>query len=568
MRWLAVITFLFVHALCSAQSVRYSVVISEVMADPSPVVQLPNAEYIELKNVSGSAINLQGWHLTTSTGRSNAFLSYLLPADSFLIITSITQARTFAAYGRALGITNFPSLNNDSATISLIAREGNVIHTVNYNTTWFGNDIKKEGGWSLEMRDTRNGCAGKENWTASTDAHGGTPGTKNSVDAMLTYNKAPLITNAYLLNDRTIIVQFDAAVDSANAATVARYSLSPTIALQNVRVLNPLLNLVQVTLTSPLNAATVYTLTVNNIINCKGNAIPTQQIKIGTPQAAATGDVVINEILFNPRPGGYDYVELYNRSKKIIDVSNLYIANRSSNGSIANYKKISNQPLYLFEGDYIVSTEDSTALNKQYNVQNKKAVVQISSLPSYPDDAGNVVITNINNAVIDEVAYHHNWHFPLISNKEGVALERIDPAGPSNNKDNWHSAATTAGYGTPGYQNSQYQLFQNPNVTINIKPAVFSPDNDGRDDVATVTYTLAESGYVANIFIYDASGRQVRHLVKNAVLGLQGFFTWNGLDEKEQRLPVGPYIIYTELFNLQGRKKVFKNTIILARPLR
>jgi len=85
--------------------------------------------------------------------------------------------------------------------------------------------------------------------------------------------------------------------------------------------------------------------------------------------------------------------------------------------------------------------------------------------------------------------------------------------------------------------------------------------------VATIEYSAAEGGAVVNVFVYDASGRKVRHLVKNAVLGTRSKFTWDGLDEKRQRLPVGQYILYTELFTLQGKKQQFKNVVVLARRL-
>jgi len=39
------------------------------------------------------------------------------------------------------------------------------------------------------------------------------------------------------------------------------------------------------------------------------------------------------------------------------------------------------------------------------------------------------------------------------------------------------------------------------------------------------------------------------------------------LDEKGQRLLIGNYIVYTELFNLHGKKKQFKNVAVLARRL-
>ena len=108
---------------------------------------------------------------------------------------------------------------------------------------------------------------------------------------------------------------------------------------------------------------------------------------------------------------------------------------------------------------------------------------------------------------------------------------------------------------------------QSANAAIEITPKVFSPDNDGRDDIATIQYKTTEPGYVANITIYDANGRPVRNLVKNATLSLQGYWIWDGLDDKKLKLPVGTYILFTELFDLKGKKVIFKNVIVLARQL-
>lgn len=277
--------------------------------------------------------------------------------------------------------------------------------------------------------------------------------------------------------------------------------------------------------------------------------------------------MVINEILFNPKPNAFDYVEFYNKSNKILDASKLYIANRNSSGTISSLKKLSETPFYIFPEDHIVATEDAASLQTNYLVQNPSNVLLISSLPSYPDDEGIIVLTNSIGDIVDEVSYLDDWHFALISDDEGVALERIDPASVSQNKNNWHSAASTAGYGTPTYKNSQYKRVDNINATIEVSPKIFSPDNDGHDDILTISYNIAESGYVANINIFDANGRLVRYFVKNALLGLKGSWNWDGLDEKNQKLPIGTYIIYTEIFNLQGKKKSFKNTVVLARRL-
>ena len=167
-----------------------------------------------------------------------------------------------------------------------------------------------------------------------------------------------------------------------------------------------------------------------------------------------------------------------------------------------------------------------------------------------------------------KVNYSDDWHFKLIDNAEGVSLERIDPGSPSQNPDNWHSAASTAGYGTPGYKNSQFKNQQSIAATIEVLPKVFSPDNDGFDDIATVQYKITEPGYVANITIFDAAGRPIRNLVRNGTLSTNGYWNWDGLDDKGLKLPVGAYILFTEIFNLQGKKERFKNVVVLARNLR
>ncbi|HUQ97144.1 MAG TPA: lamin tail domain-containing protein, partial [Chitinophagaceae bacterium] len=277
--------------------------------------------------------------------------------------------------------------------------------------------------------------------------------------------------------------------------------------------------------------------------------------------------VVINEILFNPKPGGWDYVELYNRSDSSINLSAYFLTNRNSSGQYGPLKKLCDSGCYLPPKGYVVFTENAADLALRFFVKNPAAVIEIASLPSYANAAGTVVLMDSLHNVIDAVTYNEDWQFNLLTNAEGVALERIDPSGKSGDKSNWRSAASDAGYGTPGYQNSNFKLFQKAMLTVAATPTIFSPDGDGIADVATLSYTTPENSFVANVFIYNVSGRQVRHLVKGALLGTAGTFTWNGLDENGQLLPVGQYIIYTEIFNLQGTKQGFKNVVVLARRL-
>jgi len=560
--------FLFLSPFFLFAQNRYDVVIDEIMADQTPQIGLPSNEWIELKNVSANPINLQNWRIGDAAGQSGPMPNFILQPDSFVIVCTGSAVTAMQVYGRVISITSFPSLDNDGDQLYLKSNTGLTIHAVSYSLSWYQNAVKSDGGWTLEMIDTKNPCAGISNWKASTDARGGSPGIKNALDAVNNDQSAPSIKNAYAIDNLNIVIVFDEPLDSLKGATIANYAIDGGLSIQSAVAISPLFDKVQFRLTTVMQANKVYNITVNNVTDCKNNSIGSKnKAKVGLPVDAALSEMVINEILFNPKSGGYDYAEFYNRSNKIFDANKLYIANRNSSGVISSTKLISTIPYYIFPGDYIVVTENAINLSLDYMVQNPDAVFVVSSLPSFPDDEGDVILLNSQGAVVDEVKYKDDWQFALIADPNGVSLERIDPDGISQEATNWHSAASTAGFGTPTYKNSQYKLLQSINATVEITPKVFSPDNDGRDDIATIQYKTTEPGYVANITIYDANGRPVRNLVKNATLGLQGYWIWDGLDDKKLKLPVGSYILFTEIFNLNGKKEIFKNVVVLARKL-
>jgi hypothetical protein len=559
---LAVIIFLTSHA-----QNRYDVVIDEMMIDPTPQIALPNNEWIELRNTSSLPVNIQGWRIGDLTGQSGPMPNFILQPDSMVIICTGSAVAAMSVFGTTISVTSFPSLDNDADQVFLKAANGKIIHAVSYTQDWYQNDIKKDGGWSLEMTDTKNPCSGSDNWKASNSITGGTPGRKNSVDALNADTNAPQLTRAYTTDNQTIILVFDEPVDSLAAAVISNYTPGGGLVISSVSVLAPLFNQVQLKLAAPMQASTVYTITAAGVKDCKGNLISNHNTaRVGLPADAAKGELIINEILFNPRPNAFDYIEFYNNSNKIFDASKLFIANRSTAGAIGSIKAFSNTPVYIFPKEYIVLTENAASLTLNYMVRKAENVLTVSPLPSFPDDEGNAVLLNFQGMVIDELAYNKNWHFKLVDNDEGIALERVDPADSTQKEGNWHSAASTAGFGTPTYVNSQYKNIHAAAAAITVTPKVFSPDNDGHDDIMTLQYTVSESGYVANVTIFDVAGLTVKHLVRNGTLSSRiGYWNWTGLDDIERKLPAGTYIIYTENFNLQGKKKQFKNTVVVAR---
>jgi hypothetical protein len=545
---------------------RYDVIIDEIFPDPTPTVGLPNAEFIEIKNTSRQTVNLQGWHLLSTNSRSGSFGAYNLPPDSFLIITSLANSALFTSYPRVLGIASFPALDNAGTQLSLTSKEGATIHSVSYNNTWFQNDVKSDGGWSLEMIDTHNPCSGFSNWKASTNVRGGTPGTKNAVDGDNPDLLAPALLRASAVDSLQVVLTFSEPVDSVTAGTASNYSVSDGIgAPVGAAAIGPGFNTLRLLLAAPVVAGKVYVVTASNIRDCSGNVIrAAKTARLGVSAMPDSMDIVINELLFNPKPTAVDFVEIYNRSQKVVNLNNLYIASRSlTTNALAGVKQLTAESISLFPGDYFVISENASIVKKSYAAKNPYHFIDVA-MPSFPDEEGVVVLLNSQGRIIDELHYNAKWHFALIDNGEGISLERTDYNKPTQHPGNWTSAASTVGFATPSYQNSQFNSFGAVSAEVSITPKTFSPDNDGFEDYTMIQIRLSELGYIANITIFDARGRPVKDLAKNASLAATSSFRWDGLNDKFQKVPVGVYVMYTEVFNLSGKKKVFKNTVIVA----
>ena len=547
----------------------YDILIDELMADPSPPVSLPEFEWVELTNTSVFDMNLEGWRLQKPTSVSGPMPAFILRPDSFVIVCAAGAATGLSAYGPVIALSAFPSLGNTSDMLSLLSPEGKTIHTVNYTDEWYHNELKKAGGWSLEMMDTDNPCAGTGNWTASMDISGGTPGKRNAAAGLNADTISPKLLRAYATDSVTVVLVFNEPLDSLPASATAGYNISdgtgsPLLATPLPGLFNRVI--LRYAGNAALQRNRIYTVTVNGVPDCSGNIIgQSNEARVGLYELADERSFVINEVLFNPWPNGNDYVEIYNRSNKILNLRNAYVASRNTMGAISGIRQVSAEDYLFFPGDFIVITENASLVLNNYVAMNPEAFVQVTDMPSFNDDKGQVVLLDEQGNIIDEVGYDESWHFKLINNREGISLERIDYEAGSNDGQNWHSAAANVHFGTPTYRNSQAGKEPAVSGEVVLVPEIISPDNDGLDDYAQIRYTFPEPGYVCNITVFDASGRIVRYLERNSLCGLSGTYRWDGLGEKSGRLMQGIYIVLTEIFNLQGKKKMFKNVLVLAR---
>lgn len=549
----------------------FDIQINEIMADPDPPVGLPNAEYIELFNTSENEINLSGWNLIIGS-MPRTFGVIILQPGGFLLVGHENSAAELSEYGQFYGFSGF-QLTNAGQTITLKNQFDQVISTVAFSDDWYKDTNKKNGGWSLEQIDPANPCGGGANWIASVNTAGGTPATSNSVAGPNPDNSAPFASRVEVLSPSAIVVHFSEPMDSTLLNQPQTYKISPSAGFPILATATEpdfLRVAMNIDPSNSLSQDVIYMLEIlNDLTDCAGNLIDKSRVvSFGIPKPVVANDVIVNEILFNPNEDvvkGVDFVEIFNRSNKILDLSTMILATRDkSTGELSSPKNISESGLLLFPDSYMVLTTDPEVVKQQYFTENPDAFVKMASLPAFNNSDGVVVIATKGYEAIDQMAYNEKMHNPLLKSYKGVSLERINPERPSTDNTNWHSAAEDAGFATPGYKNSQYSEAQFIDDPITIQPEIFSPDMDGRDDVLNINYQFDVPGFIANITIFDSRGRMVRKLIQNVLLGTEGTFSWDGITDEGQKASMGIYIIFFEVFDTSGSLNKYKKTAVLG----
>lgn len=547
------------------------IVINEIMADPAPVVGLPeDVEFIELYNSGTTVVDLTGWIFTDASTTNAVLPAFNLQPGGYLIVCDDSDVPSLAAFGDVVGASSFPGLTNAGERLQLFDAGSNLMDQVDYDISMYGDEVKEDGGWTLERIDPTFSCDNLGNWRASENAVlGGTPGQPNSVLGTFADNEAPQLTGVLLLTNSSIQLEFNEPLDPASVTDPGQYTISEGIG-------NPLLavavagnlNAVELLIAGTFTENIVYCVTVTGVTDCPGNAIGgnNNTACFGIPVAAEAGDVVINEILFNPYTGGSDFVELYNTSGKIIDLSTMFIAEIDPDtDGIDNEKLISSTQLLLLPESYICLTADRTSQIENYQPIDPSAIFEMASFPSYGND-GECVIYVDTLEILDRLAYSDDWHFSNLDDDDGVSLERHDFFRPTQDEDNWHSAASTVSYATPGYRNSQVLVADAGNEEVWLDFETFSPDQDGFEDVLAINYLFPTSGWNTRVNIFDNKGRLVRNLMDNTLLGTEGgTFTWDGTNDNDNKVDVGVYVILVETSNPNtGEVKNFKLGCVVA----
>lgn len=544
----------------------YDIVINEIFADPTPSIGLPEAEFIEIYNRSNKNFDLENY--TFSDASSDVLLPNItLQAGEYAIICDVDDTTAFSSFGKIIGVENCPSLTNSGESLQLKNENDELIDAVEYNNNWYQNTNKNEGGWTLERIFSNQPClVGVENWSVSNALIGGTPGKINSITNTENDSNTPKLYRAFPENSTNIRLYFSKKLDQNTAENITNYTLSDNLIITNATLEFPNANTVLLELSTALVDDKIYTISIKNEVqDCMNNnfSITENLVNFAIPLTIEPKDLLINEVLFNPQVGGNDFIELYNNSDKVLNLSDLKIGS-ANEGLVDDVKPIIVQRL-IFPKEYLVLSENILDVKSRYETQNSDNFIE-TDLPSYPDDEGGVVLV-ANGNIVDQFNYTAGFHFDLIDDFNGVSLERISFMSETQDENNWHSAASTVGYATPAYKNSQATITSISTEKFWLEKTTFSPDSDGFEDVLVLNYELKSPDFVATIRIFDSEGRQIKTLINNQLLGKQGMIKWEGTTEEETKGRIGIYILHIQLFNPNGVVETLQKTCVLAGKL-
>lgn len=548
-----VCAFALMSAPCGDTSypLPHDVIIHEIMTDPSPPASLPEYEFVELRNLSPRTVHLAGWKVR-GNGGSATLPAYALEPGGYVVVCPRRGAPLFHP---SIDAGSFFALHNDEDLLSLESPSGRVIHAVTVDMRLFAASFKSAGGWSLEMKDPAFPCTGPANWAFSTDPSGGTPGKANSVASAIPEPPLPVLIRTTSPDSLHVRLHFSAPVDSASATTI------PDPVFVAATPEPPAYTTVLLQLATPMAAGTIFPVRTAGLKDCTGREMPPgDNIPAGRP--AHPAGIVVSEVLPDPAAGTEDFLEIYNNGAHAVELQDLRWSVRADDGGWKAPTPVVRRPYLLFPGEYLALNSSPEALCRQYACLGR---MEYAALPALAAEAGRLGLFSRDGQLIDEVSWDRKRHAPELMVTKGVSFERLDFRASGLAPANWHSAASTAGFATPGYANSHQVAGGAGGEWCSVEPKVFRPNNDGIADLAWVSWGFPAPGFRLDVRIFDAGGRQVRHLAAGISAADKGRISWNGLGDNGLPLPGGSYALKVAALSGNGQQLSRKLAVVLLR---
>lgn len=467
------------------------IVFNEVMADPSPALFYPEAEWLELKNRTDDTLCLQGLGIADTRDTVTLPDFKLLPHQELVLSTVSIVPGT-------LILPRLPSLNNEGDSLVLLSPDKVVIDRLIYRVSQFVSSWKANGGWSLERINPDRLCRQMENWAESVSETGATPGLNNSRLASLPDSGLIRMVNVFPDQMNTLRITFSEPPEEAVPAFELE-AFSGTWKWEGTLSNRP--HEGRLTLSDELQFGKYYRIKLKSLGVC-GLAADTASLLLALPEAPDSGKVQISEIYFKPENGEDEFIELVNNGDKVVDLSWLTITKSQDVQIPDEVVRMAEQGRLFFPGERLVLT--ASKASGRWNGCNSEVLV-VPNFPSLTDDGAYLGVARWSGPWLDLVAYREDWKHPALSDIRGISLERLDFNQSGLLRSSWLSASDQARK-TPGCPNSQTG-FQSSAGKFQLSSRYFTPGTNGALDFLEITYQPPSAGFSCKLKLVDLSGR-------------------------------------------------------------
>lgn len=531
------------------QALRNEVLITEIMADPSPPVNLPESEYLELFNATNFPVSLCNWTLWIDETRISLPCRIMNPG-SFLLLINEKDTLLWPSIPAVAGLPGL-ALRNSDAIIALQDQYAKIIHAVAYSSQWHQTDFQEAGGYSLELKDASNPCEQLNTWSSTLDLNGGTPGAPNSHTAPFTDRIPPELMQVYVSDPYTIRLKFSEPVDTIRKPHELFRIMGSTTMINGSRYIPPMYQQAELFPGEPLKPDTVYRLQLfDTVCDCVSNRMAMGTVPFGIPSPPDSSDLIINEVMYKPLSTGAEYLELLNRSEKIIDLSTCLLAKTDTlSNTIIDFYPLADEQVMLFPGELAVITADVLKLWATHPSAKRNKVLQNLSMPALTDDGDVLALVGPGGNRIDQISFSSTQHAPWITDQRGIALERLSGNLPGMMPSNWYSASEASGFGTPTLPNSQRFGVAGTNGRLEVTPRSFQPGKGTGSDLVQISLSGIKTGSILSISVYSEAGMLVKQIINEGIPAETDVWWWDGTGHQGQLNPRGIYIIGAVIYH-------------------
>lgn len=497
----------------------HQLIINEILADPSPMVGLPETEMIELFNNSAHPLTLNGWTIEDPQTKGKIPYTIIAPGEFLLLIPPGSQS-SWMAYGKSVEVSPWPSMNNDRDHIWLKNEEGDTSDSLIYDRSWLGNTLRQEGGWTLERVSPNNQCIDPSNWQGSTAVIGGSPGATNSRYGQLIVPPPPKLQLVRWLND-TLSLHFSAPVRLGYVKTVEQQIEAPSTGFQQIHQIY-------------FSAQGSLPIDIGGWINCHDQTAATETWMLSRTHPNQTNGLSFSEIYFRPRQDGAPYIELVNHSTHTLPLTDFWITSFDDGGEPQQSVRLGLAGDYILPNQLIVFTRDTAALNSDFGEVSTQNRRQVHNLPTIYTSGGILAISHEMQQKLETIAYHDSMHHSQLVEKRGMALEK--PQGQ------WHlpwGSPVFAKRGSPGSPNSRSLATTENEHWWQMSQEIFRPQKGEELHIQL----LGREGAWMELLVYDAGGMPLKELLPYQAVEGNVQLKWDGTDNNQNLLSTGAYLL-------------------------